>query len=164
MYALTRSDVDLKKKELTINKTLIFSKDESALPKTDAGIRTLLLTDSVVKAIKELYAVNSSMILFCDENGMYKTRSAYYWMWNQAKKIIGKQKLKEAQSPLTQYTFRHNFCTELYYAGVSMKEAQRLMEHSDYSMIMKVYSHLDASKENTREKLQKLSNFDCHFD
>lgn len=58
---------------------------------------------------------------------------------------------------LTQYISRHNYCTELYYSGISLKEAQRLMGHSDYSMIMKVYSHLDEIKENTQDKLRKIS-------
>lgn len=58
---------------------------------------------------------------------------------------------------LTPYVFRHNYCTELYYSDISLKEAQRLMGHSDYNMIMKVYSHLDEKKENTKNKLERLS-------
>lgn len=54
---------------------------------------------------------------------------------------------------LTPYTFRHNYATMLYYSGVSLKMAARLMGHSDINIIMKIYAHLDEQRENAAEKL-----------
>lgn len=54
---------------------------------------------------------------------------------------------------LTHYTFRHNYATMLYYSGISLKKAAKLMGHSDINMIMKIYAHLDEERENTSEKL-----------
>ena len=82
-------------------------------------------------------------------------RGAYYREFN---KIVKKLEASAGMKfeGLTQYTFRHNYCTELYYSGISLKEAARLMGHSDYNMVLKVYSHLDEMKEGTAAKIEKL--------
>ncbi len=56
---------------------------------------------------------------------------------------------------LTAHIFRHNYCTMLYYSGISQKKAVELMGHSDLKMIMEVYAHLDEEKEAVQEKLNK---------
>ncbi len=62
---------------------------------------------------------------------------------------IGVQKI----NGLTAHIFRHNYCTLLYYSGISQKKAVELMGHSDIKMIMEVYAHLDEEKESVREKI-----------
>lgn len=164
LYALTRTDIDIKKCEIKINKSLVFEgvKPKVSYPKTNSGIRTIQAPKFVIDAIKSWVDINLSLILFSDENGEYRTRSGYYNVFNNAlakieEALKKKGAIQEADSSsITQYTFRHNYCTELYYSGISMKEAQRLMGHSDYSMIMKVYSHLDEKRENTRAKIDKI--------
>ena len=56
---------------------------------------------------------------------------------------------------LTAHIFRHNYCTMLYYSGISQKKAVELMGHSDIKMIMEVYAHLDEKKEAVQEKLSR---------
>lgn len=164
LYALSRSDIDFKNNEIVISKALTFDgkKPVVVFPKTNSGIRRVEAPLFVINAIQNHVDENSNLILFCDEKGNYRTKSSYYNLFNQ---IVKKMKLAIGEnntihevkiSDLTQYTFRHNYCTELYYSDISLKEAQRLMGHSDYNMIMKVYSHLDEKKENTKNKLEKL--------
>ena len=43
---------------------------------------------------------------------------------------------------LTPHIFRHNFATMLYYSEVDMKEAVRLMGHSDEKKIIEIYACL----------------------
>lgn len=165
LYALTKNDINFRTNEITINKTLVFDKTKPIVtyPKTNSGIRTIPAPNFVFEAIKAWMDVNHNIILFCDDYGNYRTRSAYYNVFDCALRKIhaamsAKGKIRENEtSSLSQYTFRHNYCTELYYSGISLKEAQRLMGHADYSMIMKVYSHLDEKKENTRDKINKMS-------
>ena len=64
-------------------------------------------------------------------------------------KLIGVQKI----SGLTAHIFRHNYCTMLYYSGITPKKAVDLMGHSDVKMIMEVYAHLDEEKEAVQSKL-----------
>lgn len=164
LYALTRSDIDFKRCEISVNKALSFDgvTPYVSYPKTNSGIRVVQAPSFVMQAVKAYIDSNNSIILFSNDNGEYATRRAYYTIFEN---ILKKMKLAVESNNtihekkivgLSQYTFRHNYCTELYYSGISLKEAQRLMGHSDYSMIMQVYSHLDEQKENTKEKLEKL--------
>lgn len=61
----------------------------------------------------------------------------------------------EPISGLTAHIFRHNYCTMLYYSGISQKKAVELMGHADLKMIMEVYAHLDEEKEAVQEKLNR---------
>ncbi len=66
-------------------------------------------------------------------------------------KLIGAEPIQD----LTAHIFRHNYCTMLYYSGISQKKAVELMGHSDIKMIMEVYAHLDDQKEAVQDKLNK---------
>lgn len=70
---------------------------------------------------------------------------------SEREKLIGAQPI----TGLTAHMFRHNYCTMLYYSGISLKKAVELMGHSDLKMIMEVYAHLDEKKEAVQEKLDK---------
>jgi integrase len=82
------------------------------------------------------------------EDGQLMTRAKYNGLF---RRMLSKAGLKG--SGISQYTFRHNFCTECWYAGISIKECMRQMGHKDFRMILEVYNHLDASKENTKDKM-----------
>lgn len=166
LYALTRKDINIKDSEININKALSFNgvTPKVKYPKTDNGIRVVQAPNFVIKALKDWMNINHNLILFCDENGEYRSRSGYYNVFNEiVRKMKNSVEKKEDGNihevkieGLSQYIFRHNYCTELYYSGISLKEAQRLMGHSDYSMIMSVYTHLDKEKENTKDKISKI--------
>ncbi len=63
-------------------------------------------------------------------------------------KLIGTEPI----TGLTAHILRHNYCTMLYYSGISQKKAVELMGHSDQKMIMEVYAHPDEKKEAGQEK------------
>lgn len=165
LYALTKADISIKKREIHINKALVYDgvKPILSYTKTKSGERTVQAPKLTIEALREWMDKNNQLILFPDDKGNYRTRSGYYNIFSKIRnKIVNKtnsdKSIHDASiSPLTQYTFRHNYCTELYYAGVSLKECQRLMGHSDYSMVMKVYAHLDELKEDTKTKIEAIN-------
>ena len=57
---------------------------------------------------------------------------------------------------LTAHIFRHNYCTQMCYAGISIKKLTELMGHANSKMIMDIYSHVDAEKEQITDKLNKI--------
>ena len=77
-----------------------------------------------------------------------------------------KDKIKEELENLnkekiifTYYILRHSFCTMMYYAGINIKEAQRIMGHSSAKMVYDIYTHLDEERENSKEKIDNyISN------
>lgn len=162
LYALTINDIDFKRKEIHVNKALEFKGQTPSVKGTKTGNkRTVQVSSNTINIIKEFINFKSSIILFSNEEGQYMKRGAYYRLFERITKkmketVVDSAICDNSFQGLTQYTFRHNYCTELYYSGISLKEAQRLMGHSDYSMIMKVYAHLDEKKEKTSEKIEKI--------
>lgn len=57
---------------------------------------------------------------------------------------------------ITAVIFRHDYCTKLYYSGISRKKAVEIMGHSSYQMIEKVYAALDEEREKSSEKLDEI--------
>ncbi len=163
LFALERKDIDYINKEVSINKALTFDKNYPVLKceKSDAGKRTIQAPDFVIEALKDYTKSNICPILFHNENGEYMTRSAYYNIFTRIVRrmkeaVVVEKSDQKSFDGLCMYIFRHNYCTELYYAGVSLKKAQQLMGHSDYTMIMKIYAHLDEEKEKTTSKIAQI--------
>lgn len=151
-YALNKSDIDFKTGRINVNKSVQFDGQypvSVSAPKTNSSIRSIVCSESILRGLKfACDKIPTENILGAGKDGEIRHRSAYRTMFNH---ILEKAGLKD--SGITMYTLRHNFATECYYAGVSLKECQRQMGHSDYKMVLEVYSHLDSEKENTKEKL-----------
>lgn len=153
-YALTRSDFDFKKGTISISKSVQFdgnSVSSVSAPKTNASIRSVIVSESILRGLKHLLDKIPHENVLGGDTGEIMNKTKYRTMFAH---ILEKAGLKG--SGITQYTFRHNFVTECYYNDVSLKECQRQMGHKDYKMILDVYSHLDEKKENTRSKLSGM--------
>lgn len=148
-WALTKGDIDLEKREISVNKSITFIDNIPFVvnPKTNSGFRTVQAPRCTIEALEEYLKDLETDKLFGSDK--YYNRTTYYKMFNRIKDKIGCPNI----SP---YTLRHNYCSELYYSGVSLKEAQRLMGHSGHEMIMKVYAHLDATREDTQNKIDSI--------
>lgn len=147
-----------------MNKTVIFDKNTPAIKngtKSDAGNRTLPIPESIEPFLKEFLQSVDSFYLFKGKNTETLSKTQYVKMWERIIKkmnaAVTTDKEKEiGAEPITRLTahiFRHNYCTMLYYSGISQKKAVELMGHSDIKMIMEVYAHLDEKKEAVQEKL-----------
>ena len=56
---------------------------------------------------------------------------------------------------LSAHIFRHNYACMLMYASVDMKERQYLLGHKTIAMTMNVYTHIEKSKVNAPNLLNK---------
>lgn len=166
MLALTKSDIDLHKRILTVNKIVVFDKNNPIIKtgsKSDAGNRTIPIPTNAVPFFRDFLRSVDTFYLFPGKNFETLSKTQYVKLWNhiiqkmndaitsEKEKAIGAQPI----TGLTAHIFRHNYCTMLYYSGVSQKKAVELMGHSDLKMIMEVYAHLDEKKEAVQEKLDK---------
>lgn len=162
--ALTKADIDFKRKTLTVNKSLVIDVNKTIVKegaKSDAGNRTIPIPKSALSFLRDYLKSLDTFYLFPGQNADTMSESQYKRMW---KHIVEKMNYavtteKERQigaepiHNLTAHMFRHNYCTMLYYSGISHKKAVELMGHSDMKMIMEVYAHLDDKKEAVQEKL-----------
>lgn len=162
--ALTKSDIDLKKKLLTVNKTVVFDVNTPVIKvgaKSDAGNRMIPIPDGAAAYFRGFLKSVDTYYLFPGKHTETLSKTQYVKMWDriirkmndaitsEKEKVIGAEPI----TGLTAHIFRHNYCTMLYYSGISQKKAVELMGHSDVKMIMEVYAHLDEKKEAVREKL-----------
>lgn len=164
VLALTKADIDLKKNLLTVNKAVVFDVNQPIVKegaKSDAGNRSIPIPASVQGSLKDFLKSVDTFYIFPGKSFETLSKTQYVRMWNhivdkmndavtsENEKAIGSRPI----SALTAHIFRHNYCTMLYYSGVSQKKAVELMGHSDIKMIMEVYAHLDDKKEAVQEKL-----------
>ncbi len=153
-YALTKSDFDFKNGVIHITKSVQYdgnSVSSVSAPKTNTSIRSVICSESILRSLKHLVDKIPTENVLGGKDGQILNKAQYETMFRH---ILKKAKLSD--SGITMYTLRHNFVTECYYNDVSLKECQRQMGHKDFKMILEVYSHLDAKKENTKSKLAAM--------
>lgn len=162
--ALTIFDLNLKHKEVTINKAHEFVKDKpkQKVPKTNNGYRTVPIPSSVFPAIESYVNKRKAAgktYLFVMRNGQPVTKSSYDKMWERILKRM--QDVTEDQiTGLTAHVFRHNFCTNLCYQipKISIKRIAQLMGDTE-AMVMKVYNHMILEKEDAEGAVNDAMNF-----
>lgn len=136
--ALTKSDIDFKKKILTVNKAVVFDVNTPIVKtgaKSDAGNRTIPIPESISSYLKGYLKSINTFYLFPGKNTEVLSKTQYVKMWerivkkmndavtSEKEKIIGAEPI----TGLTAHIFRHNYCTMLYYSGISQKKAVELM-------------------------------------
>lgn len=162
--ALSKPDIDLKRKILSINKTVVFDKNNPIVKsgaKSDAGNRTIPIPAPAIPFFRDFLKTADTFYLFPGKSFETLSKTQYVKMWERIIKKMNaavtsdleREICSEPITGLTAHIFRHNYCTMLYYSGISQKKAVELMGHSDIKMIMEVYAHLDEKKELVQEKL-----------
>lgn len=144
--ALTKSDIDLKKKILIVNKTVVFDQNNPTIKdgaKSDAGNRILPIPASIESFLREFLKSVDSFYLFKGKSTETLSKTQYVRMWERIIKkmnaAVTTEKEKEINAELIS----------------GLTKAVELMGHSDLKMIMEVYAHLDEEKEAVQEKLNK---------
>lgn len=168
--ALTRTDINLKSGTIAVNKSLEFIGNSSGAksPKTSAGNREVPLIEPLGAVLKSYMQHQRNLVLFPNSSGQYMSGTSYKRFWNQIYRKIneaaggthhweGSKVVFDinAIQGLTPHIFRHNYATMLYYAGVDLKEAIRILGHADSKTTLDIYTHLDQNKSNSGLKLQE---------
>ena len=172
MIGLTWADVDMKKKELSINHQLIY-KDygngdgyqfHASTPKTAAGIRNIPLTKKAYEAFTEQRKLNFMLSRRCDEviDGytdfifLAKTdrplmpsavNSAIYNMIDTYNKEEVAKAKKEHRKPellpkISAHCMCHTACTNMARKGMNVKILQYIKGHANSDITMDVYNHI----------------------
>ena len=158
--ALTIFDVNLKRKELSINKAheLIAGNVRQKDPKSKNGTRTVLIPEKIFPAV-ETYVSKlrqaGKTYLFSMQDGRPLTKSSYDKMWKRIVKAM--QAVSDEQIVgLTAHIFRHNYCTMLCYQipEISIKHIAKLMGDSE-KMVLDVYNHIVIEKEDATAAIDR---------
>lgn len=171
ILALNRQDINLKKGVITVNQAIEYINEKAHLkpPKTKAGYRNIPIL-SMLRPILERYlkTLEHPYFLFTSNTGELLTKSGARSFWNTIYRKISDQAgaihqtgpnkkiiyLHDPLKGLTCHRFRHNFATIMYYSGIDVKEAARILGHSNLRVTLEVYTHLEQDKSHSVELLE----------
>lgn len=158
---LKKNNIDLIHRTIHIHSAVTFEQNQPVIgpPKTDAGYRTIDILSPLFSILSPYYASCNTLYLFEQKQGGLHTRTTYRRFWKHIYDKIniamgGTKNI--AATDITPYVFRHEYATMLYYSGIDVKEAARLMGHSDTRTIVEIYAELDQSRSNSTNKLETL--------
>lgn len=164
---LTVSDLDMGKKTIRVNHQLQRRSDGTKYiesTKTKSGTRTLPMEDDVYECFKRILANRKSPkvepvidgysgFLFFDKDE--RPMVAMHWE-KYFQHIVAKYNkiYKEELPKITPHVCRHTYCTNKAKSGMNPKTLQYLMGHSEVSVTMDTYTHLDL--QDAWEELERL--------
>lgn len=164
---LTIKDIDLKEK--IINKDYQLQRTSQMqyiieLPKTNAGIRVIPMQEEVYECFRHIMQKRKKPkvepmvggkvgFLYLDKNEMPMV--ALHWE-KYFQHIIEKyNKIYKVQMPkITPHVCRYTYCSHCASSGMNPKHLQYLMGHSDISVTLNTYTHVDF--DNVKKEVQSL--------
>ena len=152
---LTLSDIDFKKSRIRVDHQLQRTREMEYIiekPKTESGERFVPMSNEVaacfrriiqnrLKPRKEPMIEGYTGFLFLDKNGMPMV--ALHWE-HYFKHIRNKyNSIYKIQLPkITPHVCRHTFCSNMAKSGMNPKTLQYIMGHSDISVTLNTYTHV----------------------
>lgn len=167
ILALTKSDINLRKRAISINKAVKHIRDvtEISAPKSKAGYRDIPIFEPLFPVLKEYLKKLDTELLFVSkqsENGKFSPLSKYETqkLWKsiyQKVNSVARKEIRSGNAPdiislddplqgITPHFFRHNLTTILYYSGIDVKDTARILGHSNVNITLETYTHLDEQK------------------
>ena len=158
---LMKNDIDFRRDCVHVRRAVTYTKGQTIIkePKSSAGNRAVDAPQGVLARLRPSVREISSLYLFADNGGSPLSQWALRNIWEGIyKKINDYSGGREQAEPikLTPHVFRHSYATDLYYAGVDVKTAQRLLGHSSVSVTLGIYTHL-TGQGDTKKKLNTLA-------
>lgn len=166
---LTKENIEFDKKRIKVDHQLQRKRNmeyEIITPKTEKGERYVPMNEDVAECFKRVIANRKKpkvepMIdgyvgfLFLDKNDMPMV--ALHWE-KYFQRIREKyNSIYKVQMPcITPHVCRHTFCSNMAKSGMNPKTLQYIMGHSDISVTLNTYTHLQF--DDALEEMQKVCN------
>ena len=154
--ALTLNDIDLDNKTININKAVSLAQNQPKIKSTkNLKSRIIPIPDFLIDILKKhikIQSENGSNFVFgkeTDKLSMWTKQALKTHLDSFLFELNKNIEKDEGKIVFSYYILRHSYCTMLYYAGIKIKEAQRLMGHSSAKMVYDIYTHLDEEQESS---------------
>ncbi|MFR9191753.1 MAG: tyrosine-type recombinase/integrase [Anaerovoracaceae bacterium] len=164
---LTKKNLDFENSRIIVDHQLQRTRDMKYIiedTKTESGERMVPMTPEVKEAFQRILANRKnpkvepmvdgySGFLFLDKNG----RPMVALHWEKYFQHIREKhnKIYRVQMPkVTPHVCRHTFCSNMAKSGMNPKTLQYIMGHSDISVTLNVYTHLNY--DDAEEEMQKV--------
>lgn len=161
LLALEWSDIDFKKKRISVNKQLY--RGQITTPKTLTSIRFVDMSDDLAHILCEHKKQQKVLykLVFCTDDGKH------LHAWNMTERYY-KRVLKELSKELPYdnevdslrfHDLRHTYASYLLSNGVPVKYVQEQMGHSSANVTLDTYNHIMPSTKN--QAFQIWNNLKC---
>lgn len=165
--ALTWNDVDFKKAQITINKTIILvSKVKVTTPKTKSSNRTVFIDKKTLSILNEwrlrqkkellqkgFNALSPNQLIFPDKNNHYIIPTTISKMMNRVSEGSNLHHI-------TVHGLRHTYATLAAQGGMSVKQLQAQLGHSKVEITLDVYTSItDEQRKDTANQYTSFVNF-----
>lgn len=144
--ALQWKDIDFEKKRISISKSVYFVGNTPHIKhttKTRAGTRYVILLDCLAQHLISLRGEADDYVF--SRNGKLIDKSYYTRMWDKYR--------QESGISASTHMLRHSYATLLFESGVSEKDTQALLGHSNISTTYDIYTHIRKSRmDKTRDR------------
>ena len=164
---LTKKNLDFENSRIIVDHQLQRTRDMKYIiedTKTESGERMVPMTPKVKEAFQRILANRKnpkvepmvdgySGFLYLDKNG----RPMVALHWEKYFQHIREKynKIYRAQMPkVTPHVCRHTFCSNMAKSGMNPKTLQYIMGHSDISVTLNTYTHLNY--DDAEEEMQKV--------
>ena len=164
---LTKKNLDFENSRIIVDHQLQRTRDMKYIiedTKTESGERMVPMTPEVKEAFQRILANRQnpkiepmvdgySGFLFLDKNG----RPMVALHWEKYFQHIREKynKIYRVQMPkVTPHVCRHTFCSNMAKSGMNPKTLQYIMGHSDISVTLNTYTHLNY--DDAEEEMQKV--------
>lgn len=175
IYALTKEDIDFDKKEIHVNKTLVYQKylddDKKTFhledPKTFTSTRNVPINNACERALKKQFiqkqiieSKNIKQVEFSDRlfTTKFNTPLNAQILCDAISRVV--REINLMKDPLEQiedfsgHCFRHTFATRCIESNIQPKILQKYLGHATLQMTMDLYVHV--TDEYKKEEMTKL--------
>ncbi|MGG0655542.1 tyrosine-type recombinase/integrase [Rummeliibacillus pycnus] len=165
--ALTWNDLDFKNNKIRINNALSRGQNNKLYVKsTKTGVaRTIKMDERSMETLKDWRKKQKQDYLILGFNTMraeqlvFSNEQNEYLQPTKTRKWILHVQKKYNLDTITTHGLRHTHCSLLFEAGVSIKEVQDRLGHSDFKTTMNIYAHVtEKAKEVAIQKFESYLN------
>ncbi|HBG4837477.1 TPA: site-specific integrase [Clostridioides difficile] len=190
LIGLTWKDVDTKARTVSIDHQLIYKnlgdgcRFHISTPKTDSGVRTIPMTQDVLRAFEEQRKINFMLgkgkdvevegykgFIFMAKTGRPLMPSAVNNVLYNIVDAYNKEEVKAAKKDhrkaellpkISAHIMRHTACTRMAECRMDIKVLQYIMGHAHIDVTMEVYNHL-GDRARIENEIAKLDSMAVNF-
>lgn len=163
------TNLDFRNRLIRVDHQLLRDSDNGyciKTPKTKNGYREISMSEPVYRALKwvlknrgkraTITVDGYTNFLFLKKDGTPRVGVNYNAMIKDLVRKYNKQH-KEPLPNITSHSLRHTFCTRMANAGMNSKVLQYIMGHTNITMTLDYYTHVDAC--SVKAEMDRLAAF-----